>query len=76
MFLAEGTHGVYGLAPAFSFFLAQNRFFPGDGFESAFDDFFGGAADAASERGLHEFFAMGGEGDLHGGRIARREGVR
>ena len=39
---------------------------PDDRFEGAFDDFFGGAAEAAGEGGFDELFAMGREGDLHG----------
>jgi hypothetical protein len=37
-FLAEGAHGIDRLAPAFLVLLAQRQFFPGAGFEGAFDD--------------------------------------
>jgi hypothetical protein len=50
--------------------LAESAHFPGDGFQSAFHNFFRGAAEAAGEGGFEEFFAMGREGDLHGRRIA------
>ena len=62
MLLAERAHGVHHLAPAFLFLFAQNRFFPGDRFEGAFDDFFGRTAEAAGEGGFEELFAVGRRG--------------
>jgi hypothetical protein len=71
MLLAEGAHGIDGIASAFFLLLTQNQLFPGDGFQSAFDDFFRRSAEAAGEGGLDDLGAVRREVDLHGGRIAR-----
>jgi len=64
--LANMSHGLGRRPLAFG----RRRCLFGDGFEGAFDDFFGGTAETAGEGGLEKLFAVRGEGDLHGGRIS------